>query len=552
RDKAEAELAESRARIVDLKNKLNGNDAELTKNLTKAEKAHTDALRKQEDLAKKLETAAQRNAELEKSLAEQRKLATEWTKKSGAWEKSRSQLEEKLEKAQTTAKGLEDQVRDREARLQSEQSERNQQISQASERIHAIESELHQSASQISQLEGEIRNHQEALTSAHAAREEASRQVTELRAELDHAQSARTAAESNLASHDESVALILTERDQIRAKFNELLAAHGDLEEIQAKKESLSKSIASDQDRQDAASNRLADLQAQIGKSVRRLEDIQSELKEVESKAKERREELDKNEQALNSRRKELDQAISELNELKGERKQRELNGDESAADGDNLRSKIEAFTARLTSQSVETETKKALKAQLAEAEKRLADVEHREAMLIEREKAFATQSSRVQSPAEHAAETARLEALREKVAEFESYQKILKESLRLDQATVQIFSQQMIRKLDHIEDMIDAFRNKGELKFVDQLEALKESFLDLLRDNSVRTYHFDPGTELNLDHRRMIQIVESRQAGTSAGPPRIFATVRPGYVCADAESGNERILRKAEVITHG
>ena len=143
---------------------------------------------------------------------------------------------------------------------------------------------------------------------------------------------------------------------------------------------------------------------------------------------------------------------------------------------------------------------------------------------------------------------------MEEKIAEYEQYQQILRVSLHPDLATVQVMSRQLIRRIDLLEDMIRYYRGKFAADTVSQLETLRDSFLDLLNENKVTVYSFPPGTEINIDHRRKIKIVESRNGnnGTngSNGGARILETVRPGYLCGGSADEGEIILRKAEVIT--
>ena len=144
----------------------------------------------------------------------------------------------------------------------------------------------------------------------------------------------------------------------------------------------------------------------------------------------------------------------------------------------------------------------------------------------------------------------ARRTQLQEEIKEYEEYQRILRESIRPEAATVQVLSRQLIKKIDLIDDLVARFsKSQGNEGASQQLSVLRESFLDFLRENSVESFSFAPGTELEMDLRQRIKIVETRK-GDGEGT-KIVETVRPGYTCQDDDEG-ELILRKAEVITHG
>ena len=144
----------------------------------------------------------------------------------------------------------------------------------------------------------------------------------------------------------------------------------------------------------------------------------------------------------------------------------------------------------------------------------------------------------------------AKLTELQEQIKEYEDYQKILRESIRPDSATVRVLSSQLIKKIDLIDDLISRYsKTKKNKEVSQQLTILRKSFLDFLSDNSVNAFEFAPRTELEMDLRRKIKIVSTKQRAED-GITRIVETVTPGYTCADDEGG-EVIIRKAEVVTH-
>ena len=144
-----------------------------------------------------------------------------------------------------------------------------------------------------------------------------------------------------------------------------------------------------------------------------------------------------------------------------------------------------------------------------------------------------------------------RLRELENQIGESENYLRIVRESLRLDDATVRVLTRQIIKRLDLIDDLIASYRHKDAGDIVQQLDQLRETFLDMLSEHLIEPYTFEPGTQLSLARRRRIKIVESRvEASPGSEVPRILETVRPGYLCPSPDDVDDVILRKAEVIT--
>jgi chromosome segregation ATPase len=380
--------------------------------------------------------------------------------------------------------------------------------------------------------------------------------------------------EAELAARDESIEALEAQLQDSNAKLRELLSSksrteedadqkiaqlHARISELKLESENASTDVERYRGEAEEAKKARSKLALAESIAVRELAEArlagsqtQSQVEELEAQLDEARQRAMDFETALaESRRQAADHADLDAELLSARQQIQEwearLAGQDALAEASDLSKRQEAVESRLAE----------LQAQIAKAVRRLEDL-HRETRDAEAqaEKRRNALSAIESEAAERNAEFSRLatesETAKSRIAEYEDYHRTLRESLRLDHATVQIFSQQLIRKLDHVEDLIGTCRSKGDHHTVRQLETLKESFLDLLSENSVRTYSFDPGTELNVDHRRMIHIVETRQSGNQAGPARVFATVRPGYVCAGSEEGDERILRKAEVITHG
>lgn len=108
----------------------------------------------------------------------------------------------------------------------------------------------------------------------------------------------------------------------------------------------------------------------------------------------------------------------------------------------------------------------------------------------------------------------------------------------------------ELIKRLDLIDELLDRYK---EVKKVDEvqadLEVLKQSVQDMLGDFQVEPYSFDPDTEISVDLRKKIQVVETLKAEGKAGKNYIVETLHEGYV-RRIEGSKPVILRKAHVTT--
>ena len=108
----------------------------------------------------------------------------------------------------------------------------------------------------------------------------------------------------------------------------------------------------------------------------------------------------------------------------------------------------------------------------------------------------------------------------------------------------------ELIKRLDLIDDLLDRYRDvKKDAEVITDLEVLKQSFQDMLGGYRVEPYSFDPDTEINLDMRKKIQVVETLKAEGEGGKNRIVETLHGGYV-RHFEGSQPVILRKARVTT--
>ncbi len=138
---------------------------------------------------------------------------------------------------------------------------------------------------------------------------------------------------------------------------------------------------------------------------------------------------------------------------------------------------------------------------------------------------------------------------LKERVRELEAKHEVLRRSLQasLDEQTVILFANDLIKRIDLIDILIQRVTGPGINGGMEQqLRTLRASFEDILEQHGIAEFKVAPGTEVNVDLRQRIAIVES-----VSGParPRVVESYRPGFVYC-FEDGREVVLRKVEVKT--
>lgn len=106
-----------------------------------------------------------------------------------------------------------------------------------------------------------------------------------------------------------------------------------------------------------------------------------------------------------------------------------------------------------------------------------------------------------------------------------------------------------LIKRLDLLDDLIERYRKSENTESVSDLEVLKLSFQDMLVQYQVEPYSFDPDTEIDLEMRKKIQVVETVKKTGSEKTSRILETVNEGYMRRQ-EGSQPIILRKARVTT--
>jgi len=134
---------------------------------------------------------------------------------------------------------------------------------------------------------------------------------------------------------------------------------------------------------------------------------------------------------------------------------------------------------------------------------------------------------------------------LRSQLEELEEKHEVMRRGLPTDEATVMLFANDLIKRIDLIDILIQRYASEGG--GVDQqLRTLRAAFEDILHQHSVIEFDVAANTEIDVSLRQRIAVIESEPGDAK---PRIVASFRPGFVYAPAE-GREVVLRKVEVKT--
>lgn len=145
--------------------------------------------------------------------------------------------------------------------------------------------------------------------------------------------------------------------------------------------------------------------------------------------------------------------------------------------------------------------------------------------------------------------EAAAVARLKERVADMQQKHDLLARSLagKMDEQTVILFANDLIKRLDLIDILIQRYSGPGINGGVEQqLRTLRASVEDILAQHGIAEFKVDAGTEVDVKLRQRIAIVEN-----VAGPakPKVVQSFRPGFLYKP-EGDREVILRKVEVKT--
>jgi molecular chaperone GrpE (heat shock protein) len=224
---------------------------------------------------------------------------------------------------------------------------------------------------------------------------------------------------------------------------------------------------------------------------------------------------------------------------------------DREAADAEFKKFSADIQKQAAALQNYELEQKK----RIAELEKRIADL-------------GTTQQRAVGQIDETKAELARLEGrkhefaqaeaqlkhwqdiekrLRGQLEELEEKHEIMRRGLPTEESTVVMFASDIIKRIDLIDALVSRYAgSNGSTDVPHQLKTLRASFEDILHQHGVTEFDVPSGTEVDLELRKRITVVDSLPGKLK---PRVTESCRSGFIFSRGE-GHEIILRKVEVRT--
>ena len=144
--------------------------------------------------------------------------------------------------------------------------------------------------------------------------------------------------------------------------------------------------------------------------------------------------------------------------------------------------------------------------------------------------------------------ETALASRMKERIADMQQKHDILSRGLAAaaDEQTVILFANDLIKRLDLIDILIQRYTGSGQDGVEQQLRTLRASFEDILSQHGIAEFRVDSGTEVDVALRQRIAVVENV---TGEQRPRVVESYRPGFVYSP-DGSREMILRKVEVKT--
>ena len=135
---------------------------------------------------------------------------------------------------------------------------------------------------------------------------------------------------------------------------------------------------------------------------------------------------------------------------------------------------------------------------------------------------------------------------LRGQLEELEEKHDMLRRGLPTEEATVVMFANDIIKRIDLIDALIQRYGTVNGSDADEQLQTLRASFEDILHQHGIVEFDVASGTEVDVDLRKRIAVVDSVPGKAK---PRVTETFRSGFIYS-REDGHEIVLRKVEVRT--
>ena len=380
----------------------------------------------------------------------------------------------------------------------------------AETRLATLTSEVSKLEERLTAAQRDLAAIEQTRTIATQAHAEKKQQVAELESRCQALLSEKATAEGHVSTLNAQRA----EREKELTSYKESLTAR--VEELRQEEERIADSIRSKRDQLQSAETGFEDLQKKVEVLQARHAEFVSNGPRIQS----------------------LNDSIAQL-----EAKHRDLSQKVSSSSEDELSQHVKLTALQET---IAAESKR------LDQIRREREIEEkdRRAALDKAQKEFQT-SQESQKEDLKQAELSTMGRLKDRIKELEDKHEALRKSLSkaTDESTVIMFAQDLIKRLDLIDLLIQKYSSTEANGNVEkQLLTLRCSFEDILAQHGVVPYSVPAGTEVDMDLRHRISVVESNVTRTKA-KAKVVASFRPGFLY-QPHGKQEVILRKVEVKT--
>lgn len=538
-----------------------------------------ELIQNQEKLKKELSA-------LETSLKTESVRLAELTKNVKTAEAKASDAEKRAEKAISAQEAADKKRAEAEATLESARNEEKNLRKQ----IPTLNTELAGIQAMLGGLNKEREEAAQFVTRLNVSTENHHKKLTELQQQISQLEAAHQLREERVMKAQAEV-----DKETTRLKAAQELSRAAELQKADLEKELKDTKVKADAAKKDAAAlqdelrerlDRVQNLKAEEERLIKTLDaqkqDIEGAdmaLKELQTKIEARQVELGdylkiggqilglgQALMGLEARQTEINKSLRQAAEedlaiqVKLNAAQETLNRESAKAeqarkDREAAEAEFKHFSAEIqkqaaTLQNYEVEQKK----RIAEQEKRIADLgtmQLRSTGQLEETKAeLARLEGRKQEFAQAEAQLKHWQEiekrLRGQLEELEEKHEIMRRGLPTEDSTVVMFANDIIKRMDLIDALVSRYAGSNGSDVPVQLQTLRASFEDILHQHGVTEFDVPPGTELDIELRKRIAVVDSLPGKAK---PRVTESCRSGFIFSRGE-GHEIILRKVEVRT--
>lgn len=538
-----------------------------------------ELIRNQEKLKKELST-------LETSLKAESVRLAELTKNVKTAEAKASDAEKRAEKAISAQEAADKKRAEAEATLESARNEEKNLRKQ----IPTLNTELAGIQAMLGGLNKDREEAAQFVTRLNVSTENHHKKLTELQQQISQLEAAHQLREERVMKAQAEV-----DKETTRLKAAQELSRAAELQKADLEKELKDTKVKADAAKKDATAlqdelrerlDRVQNLKADEERLIKTLDaqkqDIEGAdmaLKELQTKIETRQGELGdylkvggqilglgQALMGLEARQTEINKSLRQAAEedlaiqVKLNAAQETLNRESAKAeqarkDREAAEAEFKHFSAEIqkqaaTLQNYEVEQKK----RIAEQEKRIADLgtmQLRSTGQLEETKAeLARLEGRKQEFAQAEAQLKHWQEiekrLRGQLEELEEKHEIMRRGLPTEDSTVVMFANDIIKRMDLIDALVSRYAGSNGSDVPVQLQTLRASFEDILHQHGVTEFDVPSGTELDIELRKRIAVVDSLPGKAK---PRVTESCRSGFIFSRGE-GHEIILRKVEVRT--